>query len=96
MVPRAQGERVHEAQTSDHLTLCPTGMGVAGVDVVVVSIGELLISELTELHAAVLMIGRIASFFLIARALRAAGTGAVSVGLVYHTLKNYKLCHLDT
>ncbi len=39
-----QGERVHEAQTSDHLTLCPTGMGVAGV--VVVSIGELLISEL--------------------------------------------------
>ncbi len=96
MVPRAQGERVHEAQTSDHLTLCPTGMGVAGVDVVVVSIGELLISELTELRAAVLMIGRIASFFLIARALRAASTGAVSVGLVYHTLKNYKLCHLDT
>ncbi len=44
MVPRVQGERVHEAQTSDHLTLCPTGMGVAGVDVVVVSIGELLIS----------------------------------------------------
>ncbi len=43
-----QGERVHEAQTSDHLTLCPTGMGVAGVDVVVVSIGELLISDLTE------------------------------------------------
>ncbi len=35
-------------------------------------------------------------FFLIARALRAASTGAVSVGLVYHTLKNYKLCHLDT
>ncbi len=32
-----QGERVHEAQTSDHLTLCPKGMGVAGVDVVVVS-----------------------------------------------------------
>ncbi len=64
-----QGERVHEAQTSDHLTLCPTGMGVAGVDVVVVSIGELLISELTErrwLRAAVLMIGQIASFFLIA------------------------------
>ncbi len=94
-----QGERVHEAQTSDHLTLCPTGMGVAGVDVVVVSIGELLISELTErrwLRAAVLMIGLIASFFLIARALRAASTGAVSVGLVYHTLKNYKLCHLDT
>ncbi len=58
-----QGERVHEAQTSDQLTLCPTGMGVAGVagvDVVVVSIGELLISELTErrwLRAAVLMIG---------------------------------------
>ncbi len=94
-----QGERVHEAQTSDHLTLCPTGMGVAGVDVVVVSIGELLISELTErrwLRAAVLMIGQIASFFLIARALRAASTGAISVGLVYHTLKNYKLCHLDT
>ncbi len=62
MVPRTQGERVHEAQTSDHLTLCPTGMGmgVAGVDVVVVSIGELLISELTErrwLRAAVLMVG---------------------------------------
>ncbi len=55
-----QGERVHEAQTSDHLTFCPTGMGVAGVDVVIVSIGELLISELTErrwLRAAVLMIG---------------------------------------
>lgn len=94
-----QGERVHEAQTGDQLTLCPTGMGVAGVDVVVVSIGELLISELTErrwLRATVLMIGQIASFFLIARALRAASTGAVSVGLVYHTLKNYKLCHLDT
>ncbi len=57
MVPRVQGERVHEAQTSDHLTLCPTGMRVAGVDVVVVSIGELLSSELTErrwLRAAVL------------------------------------------
>ncbi len=26
-------------------TLCPTGMGVAGVDVVVVSIGELLLSD---------------------------------------------------
>ncbi len=67
-----QGERVHEAQTSDHLTLCPMGMGVAGVDVVVVSIGEPFISELTErrwLRAAVLMIGQIASFFLIARAL---------------------------
>ncbi len=25
-----QGERVHEAQTSDHLTLCPTGMGWQG------------------------------------------------------------------
>ncbi len=88
MVPRAQGERVHEAQTSDHLTLCPTGIGVAGVDVVLMSIGELLISELTErrwLRAAVLMISQIASFFLIARALRAASTGAVSVGLVYHT-----------
>ncbi len=75
------------------------GWGVAGVDVVVVSIGELLISDLTErrwLRAAVLMIGQIASFFLIARTLRAASTGAVSVGLVYHTLKNYKLCHLDT
>ncbi len=47
-----QGERVHEAQTSDQLTLCPTGMGVAGVDVVVVSIGELLISELTERRGA--------------------------------------------
>ncbi len=65
MVPRTQGERVHEAQTSDHLTLCPTGMGmgvagVAGVDVIVVSIGELLISELTErrwLRAVVLMVG---------------------------------------
>ncbi len=78
---------------------CPTGMGVAGVDVVVVSIGELQISELTErrwLRAAVLMISQIASFLLIARALWAASTGAVSVGLVYHTLKNYKLCHLDT
>ncbi len=75
------------------------GMGVSGVDVVVVSIGELLISELTERRsrrAAVLMVGQIASFFLIARTLRAASTGAVSVGLVYHTLKNYKLCHLDT
>ncbi len=94
-----QGERVHEAQTSDHLILCPPGIGVAVVDVVIVSIGELLISELTErrwLRAVVLMIGQISSFFLIARALRAASTGAVSVGLVYHTLKNYKLCPLDT
>ncbi len=39
MVPRAQGESVHKAQTIIW-TLCPTGMGVAGVDVVVVSIGD--------------------------------------------------------
>ncbi len=25
-----QGESVHKAQTSDHLTLCPTGMGWQG------------------------------------------------------------------
>ncbi len=48
MVPRTQGESVHKAQTSDHLTLCPTGMGVAGVDVVVVSIGELMIGQITS------------------------------------------------
>ncbi len=87
MVPRAQGERVHEAQTSDQLTLCPTGMGVAGVDVVVVSIGELLISELTErrwLRAAVLMIGQIASFFLIARSMgRQYRCSQCGVGLPY-------------
>ncbi len=40
-----QGASVHEAQTSDNLTLCLTGMGVAGVDVVLVSIGELLLSD---------------------------------------------------
>ncbi len=45
MVPRVQGESVHKAQTSDHWTLCPTGIGVAGVDVVIVSIRELLLSD---------------------------------------------------
>ncbi len=39
------GESVHEAQTSDHFGTLPTGdgvAGVAGVDVVLVSIGEAL------------------------------------------------------
>ncbi len=94
-----QGERVHEAQTSDQLTLCPRGWGGRG------GRGRSVHRRAVDLwahgaplalRAAVLMIGQIASFFLIARALRAASTGAVSVGLVYHTLKNYKLCHLDT
>ncbi len=63
----------------------------------VIYIKSVLFSQIkADLYTVVLMIGQIASFFLIARALRAASTGAVSVGLVYHTLKNYKLCHLDT
>ncbi len=45
MVPRAQGEGVHKAQTSDHLDPLPDRDGVAGVDVVVVSIRELLLSD---------------------------------------------------
>ncbi len=45
MVPRAQGESVHKAQTSDHLDPLPDRDGVAGVDVVVVSIRELLLSD---------------------------------------------------
>ncbi len=34
------GESVHKAQTSDHFGPLPTGMGVVGVDVVLVSIGR--------------------------------------------------------
>ncbi len=82
-----QGERVHEAQTSDHLTLCPTGMGVAGVDVVVVSIGELLISELKErrwLRAAMLMIGHCVFFSDRARSMgRQYRCSQCGVGLPY-------------
>ncbi len=47
-----QGESVHEAQTSDHFGPLPNGDGVAGVNVVVVSIGELLLSERHWLHVA--------------------------------------------
>ncbi len=36
------GESVHKAQTSDHFGPLPNGDGVAGVDVVLVSIGEAL------------------------------------------------------
>ncbi len=36
------GESVHKAQTSDHLGPLPNGDGGAGVDVVLVSIGEAL------------------------------------------------------
>ncbi len=38
----AHGESVHKAQKVIISTLYPTGMGVAGVDVVLVSIGEAL------------------------------------------------------
>ncbi len=38
----AHGESVHKAQTSDHFGPLPNGDGVAGVDVVLVSIGEAL------------------------------------------------------
>ncbi len=60
---------------------------MAGVDVVVVSIGELLISELTErrwLRAAVLMVGQIASFFDRARSTgRQYRCSQCGVGLPY-------------
>ncbi len=36
------GESVHKAQTSDNSSLSPTGMGEAGVGVVLVSKGEAL------------------------------------------------------
>ncbi len=36
------GESVHKAQTSDNFGPLPNGDGVAGVDVVLVSIGEAL------------------------------------------------------
>ncbi len=51
LVHPAQWCRAHKARVfTKHKqviiwTLCPTGMGVAGVDVVVVSIGELLLSD---------------------------------------------------
>ncbi len=38
----AHGERVPKAQTSDHFGPLPNGDGVAGVDLVLVSIGEAL------------------------------------------------------
>ncbi len=60
-----QGESVHEAQTSDHFGPLPNGDGVAGVNVVVVSIGELLLSE--RHCSMLLMIGQIASIVLIYR-----------------------------
>ncbi len=36
------GESIHKAQKSYHFDTLPTGMGVAGVDVVLVSIGDAL------------------------------------------------------
>ncbi len=38
----AHGESIHKAQTSDHFGPLPNGDGVAGVDLVLVSIGDAL------------------------------------------------------
>ncbi len=80
------------------LTLCPTGMGVAGVNVVIVSIGELLLTERHWLHGAddrpdcIVCSDRSRSKGSQCR----VGLCAVPYNERYHTLKNYKLCHLDT
>ncbi len=62
-------------------TLCPTRMGVAGVNVVVVSIGESCCS-LSATGSVLLMIGQIASIVLIAHTQR-----AVPCNERYHTLR---------
>ncbi len=85
---------VHKAQTSDHFGPLPNGDGVAGVDVVLVSIGEALCCWWSP---------QIAPFFLIARAQSDTGRQYrcrqcwVTLGLCtvpcnkrYYTLKNYK------
>ncbi len=88
----AQGERVHEAQTSDNLTLCPTGMWVAGMNVVLVSIGELLLSD--DWPDCVVCSDRACS----KGRRQTKYSSQCGVGLCtvpcnerYHTLKNYKL-----
>ncbi len=72
-VPRAQGASVHKHKQVIIWTLCPTGMGVAGVDVVVVSIQELLLSD-DRPDCVVLFWSRTLKWPL------ADSTGAVSVG----------------
>ncbi len=101
-----QGESVHEAQTSDHFDPLPTGMGVAGVEVVVVSIGELLLSERHWRRVAddrpdcvvcsdrAFSKGRRQTKYRCGQC--GVGLCAVPCNEMYHTLKNYKLCHLDT
>ncbi len=75
------------------LTLCPTGMGVAGVNMVVVSIGELLLTEHHWLHGAddrpdcVVCSDRSRS----KGSQCGVGLCAVPYNEMYHTLKNYKL-----
>ncbi len=80
------------------LTLCPTGMGVARVNGVVLSIGEQLLSERHWLRGAYDQPDCVDC----SDRARSKGSQFV-VGLCtvpcnerYHTLKNYKLCHLDT
>ncbi len=92
-----KGESVHKAQQVIIWTLCPTGMGVAGVDVVVVSIRELLLSD--DRPDYVVCSDRACSN----GRWQTVQVQSVWVGLCtvpcnerYHTLKNYKLCHLDT
>ncbi len=72
-----QGESVHEAQTSDHFDPLPNGDG-DGRGECDRSVKESC--SCITIGSAVLMIGQIASIVLIAHALRAASTGAVSVG----------------
>ncbi len=85
-------------------TLCPTGMGVAGVNVVVVSIEELLLSELTERHwlrvaddqpDCIVCSDRARSKGRRQTKYRCSQCGvglcAVPCNERYHTLKNYKL-----
>ncbi len=67
------GESVHKTQTSDHFGPLPNGDGVAGVDMVLVSIGEALRCW---------WLPQIASFFWshVLKGPPADSTGAVSVG----------------
>ncbi len=88
------GESVHKAQTSENFGPLPNGDGVAGLDVVLVSIGEALRCWWSPPDCI---------FFLIVHAQSAAGRQYrcsqcwVTLGLCsvpyderYHTLKNYK------
>ncbi len=76
------------------LALCPTGMGVVGVDVVLVSIGELLLSD--DRPDCVICSDRAQTQSAAGRQYRCSqcwvtlGLCAVPCNERYHTLKSYK------